>query len=333
MFNIIKLKTNCFISFFLIILIIIFFPAIFRPDTDKFKIPFNKKLFNDLKAADPEVLFIGNSMLDSRIDRNYYEKLSGKKTYLLTRAGFASSGWYLLLKNFIAASGIQPEIVYIFFRDTFPTDPLFRATDHYIGDFKTNEENIYYNTLLKNMSIMEKVQYYTKKFYPILLYKNNVGQIINNHFYTIAGTFFDLNPKDINDLFEIKNLRPVKDDGENTDIKFNDERFNFKTRLRNSFLPHIIKIAKKNNLKLVFIRIQRRPGNESFSFNQAIQKKYIEDLEENLYMNGFLFHDFTGDKRITLSMYGSGDHINNKSKKKYTKIFYTTLKNVIQDEK
>ena len=50
---------------------------------------------------------------------------------LLWNGGAASAAWYLLLKNYVVASGIHPRLVCIFFRERMLTDATFRTTPTY----------------------------------------------------------------------------------------------------------------------------------------------------------------------------------------------------------
>jgi hypothetical protein len=93
----------------------------------------------------------------------------------------------------------------------------------------------------------------------------------------------------------------------------------------------MIRVAKENDIRLVFIRIQRRPFKKGEPPLQSKKlKNYISDLRNYILENNMGFHDFTGDPEIRLSMYGSGDHIADKYRPKYTRIFYARLKKEFQ---
>src|SRR5262249_11385821 len=55
-----------------------------------------------------------------------FTQVSGRSVAPLLYAGSGPAWWYLVLKNWVAASGIRPKAVFIFFRDTNLTDVLFR---------------------------------------------------------------------------------------------------------------------------------------------------------------------------------------------------------------
>jgi len=303
-------------------------PAVFRSET---RGDFNEKLLDTIKKYNPEIIFIGNSMLYTRIDEVHYGQLSGKKVFLLKMPGLGSAGWYLSFKNFICAPNLKPSVVYIFFRDTELTDPLFRTTGKYIYRLQrlsTNDETELDDILYFNKSTGEKIEYYLEKLYPVLSHNKRIDGSMNiialKSVNSITGN--KLKNDDVNELFQFDNFRPVQVDGENIIESIDKNCYDFNNRLPVSFLPSIVNMAKTNGVKLAFIRVQKRPTDTRAPYQSEQLLSYVAELKKYIEANNCLFHDFTGDSRITLSMYGGGDHIDVKYKKKYTKIFYDTLK-------
>ena len=74
----------------------------------------------------PAFVVIGDSMAGSRIDPAVFTRVSGQSVAPLLYAGSGPAWWYLVLKNWVIASGIRPKAVFIFFRDTNLTNVLFR---------------------------------------------------------------------------------------------------------------------------------------------------------------------------------------------------------------
>ncbi|MCP5113513.1 MAG: hypothetical protein GY953_21980, partial [bacterium] len=90
-----------------------------------------------LRAYGPEVVFVGNSMLFTRIDKKEYRRLSRNRNRFVTNAATGSACWYLYLKNIIAPSGAKPETVFVFFRDEMLTWPEYRTGSFYADYFKS----------------------------------------------------------------------------------------------------------------------------------------------------------------------------------------------------
>ena len=296
--------------------------------------PFRTDFIRKLKKYNPEEVFIGNSMLYTRIDVQYYSQLSGKRSFLLKVPGLTSAGWYLLFKNYVIEMDNKPDVVYIFFRDTLLTNPAYRTTGKYLFRLQrisNGEEKVLNNIVFKNKTVMEKIQYYIGKIYPFLSYKIQLDRSIKNINDVIANSLIagEFDKDEINQLFDLNNFRSVQSDGENVASSDDTKVNNFRDRLPGSFLPLIVDMAKKKNINVVFVRVQKRPVGGNPPYQSPELKNYISELKSYIENNNLIFHDFTGDSRITLQMYGSGDHINERSMKQYTKLFYDTLKEKI----
>ncbi|MDH3329436.1 MAG: hypothetical protein OEM01_09405, partial [Desulfobulbaceae bacterium] len=98
------------------------------------------------------------------------------------------------------------------------------------------------------------------------------------------------------------------------------DTFDFYGRVKDSFLPHILEMARERNISLVFIRVQERPTEQGARPDPPELKKYMADLRNYLADSGAALYDFTGDPELPLSAYNDGDHI--KDQKKYTELFY-----------
>jgi len=96
--------------------------------------PFNPEPIENLRRGRPQWVFIGDSMLGTRIDPILLGELSTTHDELVAFLYHAATGpgwWYLSFKNHLVASGITPRAVFVFFRDTNLTDTLFRLEGHY----------------------------------------------------------------------------------------------------------------------------------------------------------------------------------------------------------
>jgi hypothetical protein len=71
----------------------------------------------EMEEMQPDYVFIGNSMCESRIDAKYLSGLSGEKAYRVAAGPSFIATWYIWLKNFVAAANITPKKVFIFFTD------------------------------------------------------------------------------------------------------------------------------------------------------------------------------------------------------------------------
>ncbi len=93
---------------------------------------FDPKPIARLRHRQPEVVLIGDSVLGGAINSSLFASKTGMRDVeLLWNGGAASAAWYLLLKNYVVASGIHPRLVCIFFRERMLTDATFRTTPTY----------------------------------------------------------------------------------------------------------------------------------------------------------------------------------------------------------
>ncbi|MDB6139148.1 MAG: hypothetical protein JWO94_2220, partial [Verrucomicrobiaceae bacterium] len=91
------------------------------------------KTIAELKAANPDYIGIGNSMLFTRLGTTpaKMNELTGKKFFFILKNGSGSAAWYLTLKNIVAASETHPKLVFFFIRDNDLTSPFFRTAGKY----------------------------------------------------------------------------------------------------------------------------------------------------------------------------------------------------------
>ena len=319
-----------------IFLLILFFPALYRPDIF---LSLNKKdlpgFVMRLQQINPDYIFIGNSMLGSRINPEYLYALTGKKSYLLWTGGAASAAWYLMLKNAVLASGVRPQSVIFFFRDTFLTEPAYRTGGVYrrkIKFFSTDNETVLDSLLRKDKSLKELCYDRLTDLYPILdINSQQAAAYISAACIHSLGKIFSrgFEISQVNALLDFSNFRQSDTDGDSAAAE-SALHYNFTAALPGSFLPHMIKLAKDNHVQLVFIRVQRRPVNNMPPVQSTALKQYIKELDSYLKQENIVFHDFNGDPRITLDMYGTGDHIDEKKNNLYTEIFAETLRGILK---
>jgi hypothetical protein len=92
---------------------------------------FDQDRIPDLRRLQPGYVVIGDSMAGTRVDERRLGELSGRPVAPLLQAGSGPAFWYLVLKNWVIASGIEPRLVLIFFRDANLTDVMFRLDEQF----------------------------------------------------------------------------------------------------------------------------------------------------------------------------------------------------------
>jgi hypothetical protein len=297
------------------------------------KFDFNPVPLQRIEKLKPRYILMGNSMLKTRINPTLLRRLSGEaKIFFLIKDGMMSAYWYLALKNYIASSGVKPEKVFIFFRDTFLTRPKINIA----GKFKKSvdsaaheNEPLFQYIISGPKTLKEKIDYYLEQFYPVL----KTNQANRDLLSTAAGVLAGFTRHHFKELLTAVNRRfnwdKIRYDGPRDERWWRQkpQHLDFEKNLPWSFLPGILRTARENHIRLVFVRVQTRPLKEGQPPPQSEGlKTYIAALHRYLKENGMAFYDFTGHPGLPLSKYGLTDHIANEYKNDYTRIFYEYLK-------
>jgi hypothetical protein len=287
----------------------------------------------ELQAMNPGYVVIGDSIAGTRIDEHRLAELTGQQVAPLLHPGSGSALWYLMLKNWVIASGIKPKLVVIFFRDTNLTDVLFRLDKSYRWslDLAAGEREDDLNAVVAaRLGPLHRVNRLLESTFEAERARDRVEPALTTWVarVMIPGrvrrvAFLDA----LNARFGLDHLRRM----EAADVDAaEDELANFGKYIDESVLPLMIRDARLAGLKLCFVRGQRRPSANRPPLQSLALRRYVADLREYLTAHGAVFHDDTGDPALTLDMYADGDHIAGASRRLYTEIFYTRLQPYLQ---
>ncbi|MEZ5283666.1 MAG: hypothetical protein R2712_02425 [Vicinamibacterales bacterium] len=293
--------------------------------------PFRAEAIEDLQAGRPRWVFIGDSMMGTRIDPILLGQLSttgDEVVGFLYHAATGPAWWYLAFKNQLIPSGVQPRVTFIFFRDTNLTDTMFRLEGQYgnaLDEVATPSEP----ELDRLVAAHRKGPFYEVHRQVDRVYQANLASswmepAIRRWWVRWqdprpgAIEAFEWN---MDRIFSIDQIRyDVGADLAAGDVTDDPD---FYRDLPTSVLPLIMDLAKANGLTVCFVRVQRRPvGNEPPEQSPELVR-YVHDLQGWLEANGALFHDDTGDPELTLDLYEDGDHVGDR--RRYTEIFRKRL--------
>ena len=290
-----------------------------------------------LSAFAPEVLFVGNSMLYTRIDRKEFRRQSGKRNLFVTNAATASACWYLYLKNIIAPSGAKPETVFVFFRDEMLSWPEYRT-----GSFYTD----YLDSLqLPDEPVLGEVLYASQRSRRGLTFDiaSGVQAIYGideqpDYFQRkLRNIALDLTPlgagkrerrAHMSDLFSLENLRHDLG-GDDAALATKRETFDSPTQfdpsINASFLPHMIDVADEAGFRLCFYRVKIREDVDGTRAKKPSFPGYMRDLRTYIESSGALLIDESSDP-IPAEWYADGDHIAREHRTEYTRMFWDKVK-------
>ena len=324
------LRSGTVAAFLLIVLAV---PTLIRPSTSG-KLAFDRHYLDEINAMRPDYVFIGNSMLETRIDKSVLDARFGSNScYVMWSPGAESAWMHQALKNVVLASVHRPKKVFVFFRDVYLTLPTHRAADQYwwrIERLSHEDEPDLARAMHENRTWQEELQYRFGLLYPVQKLRDKAncllgwiaGQMVAPGKVPYGGSV----AAEYNELFSLDRLRTITtaDDADfhNEDLKIYD----FDGRVRDSLLPSMLQSAKDAGVELVFVRVQRRPTEQGPPPQSEALCRYISKLQRYLLARGAHFHDFTGDPEISLDDYLDGDHIKPQRKAESTELFLKRLR-------
>jgi hypothetical protein len=88
-----------------------------------------------------------------------------------------------------------------------------------------------------------------------------------------------------------------------------------------SALPLMLRDAQQAGLKLVLVRVQRRPIDGRPPFQSPALQRYVRQLRQYIESHGGMLIDDTGDPSQTLDLYEDGDHLSREGRRRYTERF------------
>lgn len=292
---------------------------------------FRADVIDDLQYGAPTWVFIGDSMMGTRIDPVHLGEISSTHDEIVAFLFHPATGpawWYLAFKNHLVASGIAPRAVFVFFRDTNLTDTFFRLESLYgfgLGlDDVAHEQEPELNAVVasRKRGIWARVHSAVARTYETDVATSWLEPAVRRWFVNwrypdpSERLRFD---RSLNDRFDLANLR--RDVA--ADFSDANDTADFDRDLPTSVLPLMIDLARQHGIQLCFVRVQRRPNGSVPPPQSRHLTRYVHALERWLEANGAMFHDDWGDPEQPESIYADGDHV--RDRRHYTAIFRRRL--------
>ena len=271
---------------------------------------FDHKSIENLEQQNPSLIFLGNSILDTRIDPKTVSEITGIPTQSLAINGSAAGIWYLQLKNIIGQTSIKSPIVHIFFYDNLITQPISTtggSDKNLIEPLLVYPEELFFS-ISRDTSWNDDL---TLSIYPIIKRREEIKTYLNQ----FASLFSSIDSESVQ--FKIDSFGKRQ-----TLLKPNIRKYKpFYEEIENSFLPAIIQIAKEKKIDLVLVKTSKNPSISTKIEIQILQKSYVENLSSYLNSNGVHFIDMTGVDWIDAAMFYDSAHIRSRYKIHYTELF------------
>ncbi len=299
---------------------------------------FDPKPLARLRKKQPEVVLIGDSVLGGSVDpRLFATRIGVNDAELFWNGGAASAAWYLLLKNYVAASGIHPRLVCIFFRERMLTDSTFRTTPtyrHFLESISHEKEPVYRSILRRDETEEEStLGRFVDWLYPLNTRRHVQQDKISRLAFRVASggsTKIGRLRRRVNETFDVAKLRDEIMD-ESTELSgAKAEAFN--PDPKHSFLPHMVAAAKAAGLPLCFVRQKRYPLPDGTTPQSESLQRYIAELRAWLESEGSTLVDLTNDLEPDQTMYNKpgDDHMRPAAKERMTEIYAGKLRPLLR---
>jgi hypothetical protein len=322
---------------FLVLAAILVPPALYRP-TLHGKLPFSRDTLDEINSIRPDYVFIGNSMLATRIDEPTLHERLGKDCCYVLWTGGAESAWdHQALKNDVIAAEHRPKVVFVFFRDTYLTRVNYRTNDVYwwkIERVSHDSEPELLRAMRASRSWQERLEYDFGLLYPIQKRRETatyaIAWLASQMAAPGSAPYGEPVAVAYNDLFSLERFKGIEAADDAAADQDDAALYDFDAALPRSLLPSMVTLARHAGIQLVFVRVQRRPTVDGPPSQRPELVRYIARLKDYLAGNGAGFYDFTGDPELTLDHYMDGDHIRESWRAASTELFLRRLHRYFQ---
>lgn len=288
--------------------------------------PFDPTPIEELRAFPPGLVVIGDSMA-GRIQKRRLEQLSGEVVAPLLRNATGSAHWYLIFKNYVVASGVQPKAVIVFFRETNLTDPMFRLGDPY----RVNADPLAHDFEPElNAAVASRTQ---GAWFRVHSGVDRVYQVeqtrrwLEPELAALPARMLTADPagrllSSLNSAFALDRLRPAQA----ADMaSVTGDPLDFHRDVERSVLPAFLALAREKGMRLIFVRVLRRPEDGRAPSETPDLRRYIRDLRAYLEAGGAVFRDDRDYPGMAALPYDDGDHISRAGMVPYTELFYEQM--------
>ena len=292
-------------------------------ETPRPREPFDEAAAAALREAQPEFLIIGDSMAGIRVDPRHLSRVTGRSVAGLFQQGAPVAFWYLQLKNLVIGNGLaKVRGVVFFFRDdqlTSQVEVNGPVLDRVARDSEPELDRV---LAAHRLGVFSDVHRTARTVYQFDLTRVWLEpRLIRAPTFALratAGKPADLVDAINNEIFGLDKLRQF----EAADLpQAQEELLDFDAQVNRSLLPEIMRLAESANIRLAFVRVQRRPEPNGPPAQSAALARYIEDLRAYVTARGASFHDDRGDPDQPLSVYADGDHLRSDQRLPYTERF------------
>ena len=291
-------------------------------ETPRPREPFDQAAADAVREVQPQFVVIGDSMAGIRIDPLQLSRQAHRQVVGLYQQGSPVAYWYLAFKNLAVENSLKSlRGAIFFFRDDQLTTQV-QVTPGSLDRVARDHELELDRVLAANrLGVFSEVHRAARSVYQFDRTRTWLEPVLLHGPAKLAARTMPAPGllKAINtEVFALDRLRPF----ETADLAASQGgALEFQANVGDSLLPEIIRLAEGAQIKLAFIRVQRRPAAEGPPPQSPELTAYVNALKGYLEARGAYFHDDWGDPDEPLSMYADGDHLTAEGRLRYTQRF------------
>lgn len=299
-------------------------------------VAFDQERYDKTERRNPNVVMIGNSMLNTRLDKKLFDEMVEPNSIgYVAEGGTRSLVWYLKLKNFAAPLSPPPKVVFIFYRDFDFTAPWLNLEGERLQTARTfmrteDEELLEFAKRQGGIAPHSPLDFYLPEQLTLKL-RGKISDAALDIGGVGRGRSGDTELQEqLNALFDFQNLRAdvfdagaVANDILPTDFKL------FTVDPSKNFLEKFNHLAKEKGMRLIFYRVKRRPNEKNVVVQDKELVEYTAAFRVWAESQGHLLIDETEDPRLVLPMYHDGDHLGKHAMAEYTHLFFERVKHCL----
>jgi hypothetical protein len=291
-------------------------------ETPRPREPFDQASADAVREVQPQFVVIGDSMAGIRIDPLQLSRASHTRVVGLFHPGSPVAYWYLAFKNLLVENEVKgARGAIFFFRDDQLTTQIQVTPGSLDRVAKDHEPELDRVLAADRLGAFSGVHRVARGAYQFDRTRLSVEPWLLRVPAEVAApplTAPELLQAINTDVFALDRLRRF----EAADLaQGSGAALDFAANVNDSLLPEILRLAERSQIRVAFIRVQRRPGADGPPPQSAALKQYVDDLKAYLEGRGAYFHDDWGDPDQPLSMYADGDHLTSDGRARYTDRF------------
>ena len=291
-------------------------------ETPRPREPFDQAAADAVRDVQPQFVVIGDSMAGIRIDPLQLSRQAHTQVVGLYQQGSPVAYWYLAFKNLAVENDLKSlRGAIFFFRDDQLTTQV-QVTPGSLDRVARDHEPELDRALAANrLGVFSEIHRSARSVYQFDRTRIWLEPVLLQAPAKLAAATMDSAEllRAINtEVFALDRLRAF----EAADLAASQgDALDFQANVGDSLLPEIIRLAERAQIKLAFIRVQRRPAADGPPPQSPELTAYVNALKGYLEARGAYFHDDWGDPDEPLSIYADGDHLTAEGRLRYTQRF------------